>query len=171
MKFFEDVVVVASLALLAGGATQGIAAESYDFGRIPLGREITRLPDWARDREGCATPSALYPDHFADCWFTDASGLKYIVFDGLLVAKSMSFSPLAGRAPYGLRQGDSKEEVIRKVQSRLGATFDCYTQAGGSACNGDFQDEKLGPIIVKISFDADNIIEMVEVEAVELALT
>lgn len=135
------------------------APRSYDFGRILLGTEINRLPKWARDEGGCE----MLTNNFADCWFTDSTGIEYAVFEGVLTQKIVSLSAYKGYAPYGLRPGDTQEKALSKIESRLGLQLSCYSHMDENGCEGNIQDDKIGPVAVSVSFDKSDRIKEVKI--------
>lgn len=117
--------VAGMIVSLAGcDALRDLEAErrlSDDFGRIPLGGQITSYPDDARVSAECDDPPGAAPD----CAFVSDEGLLYYVYDGEIGGIEYSFEDEGlndggeTRSFLGLKAGDTIE-AIPALEARYG---------------------------------------------------
>ena len=107
---------------LGAMAVQGNARQldtKFDFGRIPYGAEVGKVPPWAV-KETCS--KAL--EGFNACSVYDADDIEYAIVSGVVCCKSIAVTAKnRSRLPYGIDGWKGKDEILRALAKRLGLKF------------------------------------------------
>ena len=112
--------VLSAAGVLLGGLpaqAEGLP-KRFEFGRIPLGAAVYRVPQWAV-KSSCRSKAELL-----SCSFFDSSGVKYNLVDGYVCTKTFHVdAENKHRLPYGIKYERSKADVISYLSEKLKLKF------------------------------------------------